>query len=64
METPSLGRLAEFKTAITLLKGRERSLQQIAQSERSTNRPEAELELGRVRDEIRSNYAKMRPHQQ
>lgn len=61
MNTPSLGRLAEFKTALTLLKDRERSLQHIAQSPHTSDRPGAEQELGRVREEIRSNYARMRP---
>lgn len=57
----SVVRLAHFKTAIVLLKGRERSLRQMAQSSRCANRSAAELELDRVRAEIENTYAQMRP---
>ena len=64
MQTSPVSRLADLKTAITLLKGRERSLQVLAQSVRCTRRPEAEGELGRVREEISATYARMRPLQE
>jgi hypothetical protein len=61
MRTAATRTLDQVRTEITLLKGRERSLQQIAQSEHTANRPGAERELAEVRDAIRSSYASMRP---
>lgn len=64
MQNHSALQLAECKTAITLLKGRERSLQQLAQSTRCLNRTDAEAALGQVRADIETTYAQMRKFQE
>lgn len=61
MNNPAVTPLAQLKSEITLLKGRERSLRQLAQSPRCSNRSEAEQQLLVVREQIDATYARMRP---
>ncbi len=42
------------------LRARERSLQHLAQSTRCSMRPEAELELHKIREQLADTYAQMR----
>ena len=56
---------AALETNSRVLRARERSLQHLAQSDRCTNRAEAELELGKVREQLAATYAQLRdehPH--
>ena len=55
--SPALRFVLEAQSRV--LQARERSLQHLAQSDRCSNRPEAELELGKVREQLASTYAQL-----
>ena len=52
--------MAELERTIYLLRERERNLRYMAQSLRCSTRPAAELELGRVREEILHRFEEVR----
>ena len=60
MTTPTDLRSVELESTSRLLRARERSLQHLAQSPRSSGRAGAERELQRVRAELADTYVKMR----
>ena len=51
---------AELESKANFLSARERSLRHLAQSHHCSARPEAELELSRVREQIAAAYVQMR----
>lgn len=54
---------AALETNSRVLRARERSLQHLAQSDRCTNRAEAEAELAKVREQLTGTYAQLRVEQ-
>ena len=52
-----------LETNSRVLRARERSLQQLSQSDRCTNRAEAEAELAKVRQQLTANYDQLREEQ-
>lgn len=53
-------RCTQLESASRLLRSRERSLQQLAQSPQSPSREAAEQELARVREELAATYVQLR----
>ena len=53
-------RCVELESASRLMRSRERSLQHLAQSPRCASRPQAERELGLVREKLAALYVQMR----